>query len=129
MKKRNKFEALFPNGKLPDVDEFNRSLDAMSEGGRKRLREKIYKISFITWSVLPDYQRNFIEEVIIHDRQAYADFMQQKNSDGSYPVYTSLSYLVYSDASSNRSGRAYRKNIIESPGYVCGNLLRLFRKN
>ena len=35
MKKRNKFEALFPNGKLPDVDEFNRSLDAMSEDGRK----------------------------------------------------------------------------------------------
>ncbi len=82
MKKRNKFEALFPNGKLPDVDEFNRSLDAMSEDGRKRLREKIYKISFITWSVLPDYQQDFIEEVIIHDRQAYADFMQQKTVMG-----------------------------------------------
>lgn len=82
MKKKNKFEVLFPKGKVPEVDEFNRSLDAMSEEGRVRLREKIYKLSFILWPVLPAYQQKFIKGVIIHNRQAYADFMQQKTVMG-----------------------------------------------
>ena len=42
MKKQNKLEALFPNGKVPEVNEFNRSLDKMSKEGRNHLREKIY---------------------------------------------------------------------------------------
>lgn len=78
MKKKNKFELLFPNGKVPDVNEFNRSLDAMSEEGRKKFLEKIYKVSFSVWTALPPSQQTFIEAVIAHDRQAYADFVQQK---------------------------------------------------
>lgn len=46
MKKQNKLEALFPNGKVPEAKDFNRSLDEMSKEGRNHLREKIYKIAF-----------------------------------------------------------------------------------
>lgn len=89
MKRKNKLEALFPNGKVPDVNEFNRSLDAMSKEGRKRLREKIFLLSFIYWAVLPAYQQAFIEAVIRHDRQAYADFLHQKTVMGHirYPLH------------------------------------------
>ena len=31
MKKQNKLEALFPNGKVPEAKDFNRSLDEMSK--------------------------------------------------------------------------------------------------
>ncbi|WP_455640169.1 hypothetical protein [Parabacteroides sp.] len=78
MKKRNKLEALFPNGKIPDANEFNRSLDKMSTTGKHHLQEKIYKLAFTVWSTLPKKQQKFIENVIIHDRQSYVDFMQQK---------------------------------------------------
>ena len=78
MKKQNKLEALFPNGKLPDVNEFNRSLDEMSKEGRNHLREKIYKLAFTVWSTLPKKHQKFIEEIIVHDRQSYVDFMQQR---------------------------------------------------
>ena len=78
MKKQNKLEALFPNGKVPEVNEFNRSLDKMSKEGRNRLREKIYKIAFTVWSTLPKKHQKFIEEVIVHDRQSYVDFIIEK---------------------------------------------------
>lgn len=78
MKKQNKLEALFPNGKVPDVNEFNRNLDKMSKEGRNHLLEKIYKIAFTVWSTLPKKHQKFIEEVIVHDRQSYVDFMQQR---------------------------------------------------
>ena len=78
MKKRNELEALFPNGKVPDVNEFNRSLDKMSKEGRNHLLEKIYKIAFTVWSTLPKKHQKFIEEVIIHDRQSYVDFIIDK---------------------------------------------------
>lgn len=58
MKKQNKLEALFPNGKVPDVNEFNRNLDKMSKEGRNHLREKIYKIAFTVWSTLPKNTRS-----------------------------------------------------------------------
>ena len=77
MKKRNKLEALFPNGKVPDANEFNRSLDEMSKEGRNHLREKIYKLAFTVWSTLPKKHQKFIEEIIVHDRQSYVDFIQQ----------------------------------------------------
>lgn len=64
MKKKNKFELLFPQGKVPDVNEFNCSLDAMSEEGRKKFREKIYKVSFIVWTALPPSQQNY--QIIIN---------------------------------------------------------------
>jgi len=78
MKKQNKLEALFPNGKVPEVNEFNRSLDKMSKEGRNHLREKIYKIAFTVWSTLPKKHQKFIEEVIVHDRQSYVDFIIEK---------------------------------------------------
>ena len=78
MKKQNKLEALFPNGKVPEAKDFNRSLDEMSKEGRNHLREKIYKIAFTVWSTLPKKHQKFIEEVIVHDRQSYVDFMQQR---------------------------------------------------
>lgn len=78
MKKQNKLEALFPNGKVPEVNEFNRSLDKMSKEGRNHLREKIYKLAFTVWSTLPKKHQKFIEEIIVHDRQSYVDFMQQR---------------------------------------------------
>lgn len=78
MKKQNKLEALFPNGKVPDVNEFNRNLDKMSKEGRNHLLEKIYKIAFTVWSTLPKKHQKFIEEVIVHDRQSYVDFIIEK---------------------------------------------------
>lgn len=78
MKKKNKLEALFPNGKVPDASEFNRSLDNMSKNGRNKIQEKIYKIAFIVWPTLPKKHQKFIEEVIIHDRQSYVDFIIEK---------------------------------------------------
>lgn len=78
MKKQNKLEALFPNGKVPEANEFNRSLDEMSKEGRNHLREKIYKLAFTVWSTLPKKHQKFIEEIIVHDRQSYVDFMQQR---------------------------------------------------
>lgn len=78
MKKRNNLEALFPNGKVPDANVFNRSLDKMSKEGRNHLLEKIYKLAFTVWSTLPKKHQKFIEEVIVHDRQSYVDFMQQR---------------------------------------------------
>lgn len=78
MKKQNKLEALFPNGKVPNVKDFNRSLDKMSKEGRNHLLEKIYKIAFTVWSTLPKKHQKFIEEVIVHDRQSYVDFIQQR---------------------------------------------------
>ncbi|GEM_PF-1785864 len=78
MKKQNKLEALFPNGKVPDIRVFNRSLDKMSKEGRIHFLEKIYKIAFTVWSTLPQKHQKFIREVIIHDRQSYIDFIQQR---------------------------------------------------
>ena len=78
MKKQNKLEALFPNGKVPEAKAFNRSLDKMSKEGRNHFHEKIYKIAFTVWSTLPKKHQKFIREVIIHDRQSYVDFMQQR---------------------------------------------------
>lgn len=78
MKKQNKLEALFPNGKVPEVRVFNRSLDKISKEGRNHFHEKIYKIAFIAWSTLPKKHQKFIREVIIHDRQSYVDFIQQR---------------------------------------------------
>ena len=49
----------------------------MSKEGRNHLREKIYKIAFTVWSTLPKNIK-FIEEVIVHDRQSYVDFIQQR---------------------------------------------------
>ena len=66
MKKQNKLEALFPNGKVPDVNEFNRNLDKMSKEGRNQ------------WVTLPKKHQKFIEEVIVHDRQSYVDFIIEK---------------------------------------------------
>lgn len=43
MKKQNKLEALFPNGKVPDAKVFNRSLDKMSKEGRNHFLEKSTK--------------------------------------------------------------------------------------
>ena len=78
MKKLNKLEALFPNGKVPDARVFNRSIDKMSKDGRNHLREKIYKLAFTIWSTLPKKHQKFIREVIIHDRQSYIDFIIQR---------------------------------------------------
>lgn len=78
MKKQNKLEALFSNGEVPEARVFNRSIDKMSKKGRKHLHEKIYKIAFTVWSTLPKKHKKFIKEIIIHDRQSYIDFMQQK---------------------------------------------------
>ena len=78
MKRQNKLEALFPNGKVPDAKDFNRSFDKMSKEGRNRLREKIYKLAFTVWSTLPKKHQKFIEEIIVHDRQSYVDFIQQR---------------------------------------------------
>lgn len=88
MKQQKKLEALFPQGKIPDVDEFNRSLDAMSAAGKKLFREKIYRLAFLIWHALPQKHRTFIVGVIIHDRQAYADFLIQGTVIGSirYPL-------------------------------------------
>ncbi|WP_293714664.1 hypothetical protein [uncultured Parabacteroides sp.] len=88
MKQQKKLEALFPKGILPDVDEFNRSLDAMSAKGRKLFREKIYRLAFLIWHALPQKHRIFIIGVIIHDRQAYADFVIQETVIGyiRYPL-------------------------------------------
>lgn len=78
MRKKNKLELLFPNGKIPEVHAFNRSLDAMSKEVRRKYREKIYRVSFIVWTALTPSQKDFIVAVIIHDRQAYVDFIHQK---------------------------------------------------
>lgn len=88
MKQQKKLEALFPKGILPDVDEFNRNLDTMSAKGRKLFREKIYRLAFLIWHALPQKHRIFIVGVIIHDRQAYADFVIQETVIGyiRYPL-------------------------------------------
>ena len=78
MKKQNKLEALFPYGKVPEAKVFNRSLDKMSKEGRNHFHENIYKIAFTVWSTLPKKHQKFIREVIIHDRQSYVDFIQQR---------------------------------------------------
>lgn len=73
---------------MPDVDEFNHTLDAMSAQGRKLFREKIYRLAFQIWHVLPQKHCVFIVGVIIHDRQAYVDFVIQQTVIGSirYPL-------------------------------------------
>lgn len=88
MKLQKKLEDLFPKGKVPDVDVFNRELDAMSEEGRMRFREKIYRLGFIIWHALPKKHKEFIVGVIIHDRQAYADFVIEETVIGEmrYPL-------------------------------------------
>lgn len=88
MKQQKKLEDLFPKGKVPDVDEFNRELDAMSEEGRIRFRKKIYRLAFIVWHALPQKYKEFIVGVIVHDRQAYADFVIEETVIGEmrYPL-------------------------------------------
>ena len=78
MEEEYKEEALFPNGKVLEAKAFNRSLDKMSKEGRNHFHEKIYKIAFTVWSTLPKKHQKFIREVIIHDRQSYVDFIQQR---------------------------------------------------
>lgn len=78
MRKQNKLEALFPNGKCRKRRILTVALIEMSKEGRNHLREKIYKIAFTVWSTLPKKHQKFIEEVIVHDRQSYVDFIQQR---------------------------------------------------
>lgn len=78
MKKKNKLESLFPNGKVPDSKSFNHDLDHMSKEGRGHYLDKIYQLGFTIWLTLPRKQQKFIEDIIVHDRQSYVDFMVER---------------------------------------------------
>lgn len=121
MKQQKKLEDLFPKGKVPDVDEFNRELDAMSEEGRIRFRKKIYQLAFIVWHALPQKYKEFIVGVIVHDRQAYARFCNRRNSDRGDALSAPLSCPLYPYASSDGSCGLFGGCFVERPGHVGGN--------